>query len=91
MVTVKNTGNVNISGSYKISCSGYYIDSGGNNALKLVGQYANVNLTPGKTADFDTGYSRNPKIQQMYVQCTLTPPQDDTNSKNNSMGPTQVK
>jgi hypothetical protein len=91
MVTVKNAGNVNISGSYKISCSGSYIDSGGNNALKLAAQYATVNLAPGKTADFDTSYSRNPSIQSMYVQCTLTPPQGDTNSGNDKMGPTQVK
>jgi hypothetical protein len=91
MVTIKNTGNMNVSGSYKIVCSGYYIDSGGTQKLNLAGQYATVNLTPGKTADFDTSYSRNPSIQHMYVQCTLTPPAGDTNSKNNSMGPTQVK
>ena len=91
MVTVKNVGNMNVSGSYKIVCSGSYIDSGGNNALKLAGQYASVNLAPGKSQDYDTSYSRNPSIQHMYVQCTLTPPQADTNKSNDSMGPTQVK
>jgi hypothetical protein len=85
MVTLKNTGNIKISGSYKVSCSGSYVDSGGNNALKLAGQYASVDLKPGATKDFDTSYSRNPKILEMTVSCTLTPPEGDTNQGNNTL------
>lgn len=92
MVTVKNTGNVNVSGSYKISCTGYYKDKKtGTQPLKQTGQYAPIGLAPGKSTDFDTSFSRNPDVEHMYVECTLTPPQGDTNSGNNKMGPTQVK
>ena len=91
MVTVKNTGNQNVSGSYKVTCSGSYTDSGGNHALSLTAQYATVNLTAGQKADYDTGYSRNPSITEMWVSCKITPPQGDADSSNDSMGMTKVK
>ena len=84
MVTLKNAGNVKISGSYKVSCSGNYTDTS-NHLLPLSGQYATVNLTAGQTADFDTSYSRNPTIKEMWVECTVTPPSGDSNSSNNSL------
>lgn len=85
MVTLKNAGNIKISGSYKVTCSGSYTDSTGNNALKSVAQYATVNLTAGQTTDFDTSYSRNPSITEMWVSCKVTPPQGDTNSSDDSL------
>jgi hypothetical protein len=84
MVTIKNTGNVVVSGSYKIVCSGSYVDSGGNHALSLAGQYATIGLSQNQKADFDTSYSRNPSISSMSVTCTITPPNGDSNSGNNT-------
>lgn len=90
MVTLKNAGNIKISGSYQVACSGSYTDSTGNHALSLTSQYATVNLTAGQTADFDTSYSRNPSITTMYVACKVTPPKGDTSSTDDSMNK-QVK
>jgi hypothetical protein len=90
MVTIRNTGTVDVSGSYKVTCSGSYVDSTGNHALNAVAQYASVNLSPAQKADFDTSYSRNPSITSMTVTCKLTPPEGDSNSSNNSYA-SQVK
>jgi hypothetical protein len=91
MVTLKNAGNVNISGSYKLTCYGSYVGSGGSGSLPLTAQYANINLTPGQKADFDTSFSRNPNITTMSVSCTVIPPAGDSNSSNDTMGLTKVK
>jgi hypothetical protein len=82
--TIRNIGNVNVSGSYKLVCTGNYVDTTGNHALPLKSQYPNINLAPNTKVDIDTGFSRNPSISSMSVTCTLTPPAEDTNSSNNS-------
>lgn len=91
MFTIKNLGNLVVNGSYKVVCSGSYTDSGGNHALNLSGLYANVNLAAGQQADFETGYSRNPSINAMWVSCKITPPKGDVNTSNDMMGMTKVK
>jgi hypothetical protein len=91
MFTIKNTGTVAVSGSYKVVCNGSYMDSSGNHALTASGQYANVNLSAGQKTDYETGYSRNPSITSMWVSCKLTPPAADEDKSNDEMGMTQVK
>jgi hypothetical protein len=92
MVTLKNNGTANISGSYKLVCYGTYLHkTKGSQVLPSSGQYANVNLTSGQKADYDTTFSRNPDITEMYVSCKVTPPSGDSNSSNDSMGMTRVK
>jgi PBP1b-binding outer membrane lipoprotein LpoB len=82
--TIRNIGNVAVSGSYKLVCTGNYVDATGNHALPLKSQYPNINLAPDTKVDIDTGFSRNPSISSMSVTCTLTPPAEDSNSSNNS-------
>lgn len=44
-----------------------------------------LNLNPGVTSEYETGISRDPTIQMLFVTCTFTPSFNDTNSGNNSL------
>jgi hypothetical protein len=91
MMTIKNSGTVKVTGSYQYVCSGSFTDSAGNHALNATKQFADVDMAPGQSSDYDTGYSRNPSITEMWVSCKLTPPAADAVGANNSLGMTKVK
>jgi hypothetical protein len=92
MIRIKNAGGVNVNNNIKLSCQALYTTQAGNQAWPpFQNKTITINLAPGKTADYETGYARDPSMKTLEVSCQITPPGADTNSANNSKNNVKVK
>ncbi len=87
-VTVKNTGNQPWTNSYTLSCIGDWRTCDVCNYASS-SKTENITLAVGDIYNTTTGLSLNSNITHQKVTCTLAT--NDSNSSNNSIGPTSVK
>ena len=91
MVTIKNAGNITMSASIPLTCSGTKTTSTTSGPIGPKTQTVSINLKAGAKTDIDTGFARDPTISTMLVSCSITPPSGDTNSSNDSKSSIKVK
>ncbi len=87
-VTVKNTGNQPWTNSYTLSCIGDWRTCDVCNYASS-SKTESITLAVGDIYNTTTGLSLNSNITHQKVTCTLAT--NDSNSSNNSIGPTSVK
>ncbi|NTU55171.1 MAG: hypothetical protein HGA79_02865 [Anaerolineales bacterium] len=88
MVTIKNTGNQTWTKSYTLSCIGDWRTCDVCNYASS-SKTENITLAVGDIHNTSTGFSLNANLTSQKVTCTLAT--SDSNSSNNSIGPTSVK
>ena len=89
MIRVRNAGTIAVKNNIKVSCQALY--QPGDYFPPFQNKTITINLAPGQTADYETGYYREPKWTSQVVSCQITPPAADTNSKNNALNNVKVK
>jgi hypothetical protein len=89
MVRIRNAGTQAVKNNIKLSCQALY--QPGDYVPPFQNKTITINLAPGQTADYETGYAREPKWTTQEVSCQITPPAGDNNSKNNALNRVKVK
>jgi hypothetical protein len=92
MIRIRNAGGVNVNNNIKVSCQALYTTQSGNQVWPpFQNKTITISLAPGQTADYETGYARDPSMKTLEVQCQITPPAADTNSGNDKSALVKVK
>jgi hypothetical protein len=92
MIRIKNTGTQLVKNNIKVSCQAYFVTQSGQDTYPpFQNKTVTINLAPGITADYETGYVREPKWKSQVVSCQITPPAGDFNSANNAKNNVKVK
>ncbi|MBN2117112.1 MAG: hypothetical protein JW730_11105 [Anaerolineales bacterium] len=92
MIRIRNAGTQDVKNNIKVSCQAKVIKPNGQDSYPPPqNKTITINLAPGQTADYETGYARDPQMKELYVSCKITPPANDANSGNNALNNIKVK
>jgi hypothetical protein len=92
MIRIKNTGDMDAKNNIKLSCQAVATTQSDSQYWPpFQNKTITISLVPGQTADYETGYARDPTMKTLGVSCQITPPANDSNSVNNVMNNVKVK
>jgi hypothetical protein len=79
--------------SVAVACRGDYADGGGRTELlpSEVEILPGTLTEPGSGAEIGTGYSLDPKMTSLSVECSINPNPWDANPVNDRLGPVKIK